>query len=363
METQARPATGHLVMNILEGLINDHAKKGGDFDDLSMGVSAFGEAKKYSFFQINQLLHRYISKKNASTMDAFLPAGDINFNRQHTIRYKSNPSLSFPSSDIQNIRFWNESDTAFAEVVVNFMGLFGPSSPLPAFFTERILHADPGDTSVQDFLDIFNHRILDLLQRVWEKYRYYQCYERGQDNFSQWMFSLIGISHVELERYSDLQWERLIPYAGLIAMKVTNVEKVSRIIEGYFDIHGVAIEQCVLREVMICEDQTNRMGIINCAMGEDLVLGESVLDRMGKIRINILNLTIEEFKRFLPSGDWNQPLQQLIQFLMTDQFDVEIRIQANSGSHMGATMGEDSMMGWNTCLGEPEITENYDAII
>lgn len=349
-------------MNILEGIISEEGISDIGASDQSADLSAFHEAKKYSFFQINQLLHRYISKRNApghSTSNL----NSLNFNRQHTIRYKANPSLSFPSSDIQNIRLWHESDKEYAEVVVNFMGLFGPSSPLPAFFTERILHADPGDTSVQDFLDLFNHRVLDLLQRVWEKYRYYQCYEKGQDTFSQWMFSLIGISHVELSEYSDLKWERLMPYAGLIAMKVTNVEKVSKIIEGYFGISNVQIEQCVLREVMISDDQINRMGIVNCAMGDDLVLGESVLDRMGKIRINILDLSVPQFTDFLPSGESNQPLQQLIKFLMTDQFDVEIRIQAKGGAHIGSTMGDNAMMGWNTCLGEPEGNESYDAII
>lgn len=326
------------------------------------GHEIFSEAKQYSFFQINQLLHRYLSKQNTKSSNAHISS---TYNsKKHTVRYKANPSLSFPSSDISDIRLWMESDKEFAEVVVNFMGLFGPSSPLPAFFTERILHAEPGDTSVKDFLDLFNHRILDLLQRVWEKYRYYQCYEAGEDAFSQWMFSLVGITHVELCEYSDLEWSRLMPYAGLIALKVTNAEKISKIVEGYFGIAGVELEQCVLRQVEVADDQLNKMGIINCEMGGDLVLGDSVLDRMGKIRLHLLNLSIGQFQQFLPGGREHMPLKQLVKFLMTDQFDVEIRLQASGSSHLSSSMGDEgAMMGWNTCLGQPDTHEMYDAVI
>ena len=349
-------------MTMLDALISQQETSGLVDTPANMDVAAFSEAKQYSFFQINQLLHRYLNKRNLNKVD--VSSKNTSSRKKHTVRYKANPSLSFPSSDIQDIRLWIESDKEFAEVVVNFMGLFGPSSPLPAFFTERILHAEPGDTSVQDFLDLFNHRILDLLQRVWEKYRYYQVYERGQDEFSRSMFALVGITHIELCEFSDLQWSRLMPYAGLIAMKVTNVEKVSRVIEGYFNIEGVDIEQCVLREVQVNSDQINQMGIINCEMGSDLVLGESVQDRMGKIRINLRNLTVAQFGEFLPGGVMNSPLKQLVKFLMTDQFDVEIRLQASGKLHLQSNMdGEHAMMGWNTCLGEPVDDEVYDAIL
>ncbi|PCJ34474.1 MAG: type VI secretion system baseplate subunit TssG [Moraxellaceae bacterium] len=361
-------------MTMLEQIINQTPTIESSVTD---DVSVFSASKQYSFFQINQLLHRYLNKQNAGEIDDS-KAGFSDSRKKHTVRYKSNPSLSFPSADIENIRLWAESDKEFAEVVVNFMGLFGPSSPLPAYFTERILHSEPDDTSVQDFLDLFNHRILDLLQRVWEKYRYYQCYDNGGDSFSQRMFSLIGITHVELCEYSDLQWSKLMPYAGLIALKVTNVEKVSKIVEGYFGINNVTIEQCVLRQVDICDDQLNQMGIVNCTLGNDLVLGESVLDRMGKICIHLQDLSVDQFNQFLPGGKKNKPLKQLISFLMTDQFDVEIRLQAKDLSHICSTMsgfepeseselepgaGVGSMMGWNTCLGEPVDNEHYHAVI
>jgi len=346
----------------------------------------FFDAKQYSFFQINQLLHRYLDNKNldnknldTKNLDSRITSrrgvgivadkegikrGFSQSRKNHTVRYKANASLSFPSSDIQSIGLWQENDKEFADVTVNFMGLFGPASPLPAFFTERILHAEADDTSVRDFLDVFNHRVLDLLQRVWEKYRYYQCYDRGNDDFSQWMFSLVGISHIELCEYGDLSWSRLMPYAGLIALKVTNVEKMTKVIEGYFGIENVEIDQCVQRDVKICADQLNQMGITNCGMGNDLVLGDSVLDRMGKFRLNLFDLTVEQFNQFLPGGTMNKSLRQLVKFLMTDQFDVEIRLQAKGRSHLHSSMdGDNFMMGWNSCLGGPVEQETYDAII
>ena len=319
--------------------------------------STFDDARYYSFFQINKLLHRHLQKKNAQE--------DSGIAKKGTVRYRANDSLSFPASDIENIRFWRENDKDFAEVVVNFMGLYGPSSPLPVFFTERILFADQAEPTTRDFLDLFNHRFIDLLQQCWEKYRYFQCYEDGRDDYSQWMFSLAGISHIELCEFSELSWHRLMPYAGLIAQKVINSETLARIIEGYFDIPTVEVEQCVLRDVTIMNDQLNSLGIANCQLGGDLVLSNAVQDRMGKIRIHISDLSVTQYQGFLTDGEQHNTLKQLIKFLMRDQLDFDIALKVVGKQHLSQILRDtsDTRLGWGACLGEPEIAENYVTLV
>ena len=103
---------------------------------------------------------------------------------------------------------------------------------------------------------------------------------------------------------------------------------------------------------------------MNCQLGNDLVLGETVLDRMGKIRINLQDLTSHQFNGFLPTGSDHVSLKQLVKFLMTDQFEVEIQLQTKDEINLQSSLeGDNAMMGWNTCLGDPISSENYSAVI
>ena len=51
------------------------------------------------------------------------------------------------------------------------MGLYGPSSPLPNHYTEDVLWASADEDAARSFLDLFNHRLISLVFRAWEKYR------------------------------------------------------------------------------------------------------------------------------------------------------------------------------------------------
>ena len=93
------------------------------------------------------------------------------------------PSVAFPASEIQSLK---RAPDGTPSMRVNFMGLIGPWACC------RMLHANwcmsacaRSDTTLRDFLDIFNHRMISLFYQAWEKYRFTFAYERGErDRFS-----------------------------------------------------------------------------------------------------------------------------------------------------------------------------------
>ena len=59
-------------MTMLETLIRQHESGGNVEAPASVDLSAFSESKQYSFFQINQLLHRDLNKRNLNETDLSL---------------------------------------------------------------------------------------------------------------------------------------------------------------------------------------------------------------------------------------------------------------------------------------------------
>ena len=95
------------------------------------------------------------------------------------MRFGVNNSLSFPPSQIHAVNWEDEIPL----MTVNFMGLTGPMGVLPYVYSELIAaRARNRDRSMAAFFDIFNHRIISLFYRAWEKYRSPVAYERdGED--------------------------------------------------------------------------------------------------------------------------------------------------------------------------------------
>ncbi|UXI02692.1 type VI secretion system baseplate subunit TssG [Photobacterium sp. TY1-4] len=113
-----------------------------------------------------------------------------------TIRFSIPQHLGFTGSVIDSIRVDNESDGKVV-VDVNLMGLTGPNGALPRHYTELILERVKNkDTAMRDFFDIFNHRLISLQYRAWEKYQYHIAYERyltqHQSTFDDVLKSITG---------------------------------------------------------------------------------------------------------------------------------------------------------------------------
>ena len=84
------------------------------------------------------------------------------------------------------------------------MGLTGPSGVLPRHYSE-LLYKIQRDAkglekhALRDWLDCFNHRLVSLFYRAWEKYRFTIPFERGEyngpepDPFTNSLYCLIGL--------------------------------------------------------------------------------------------------------------------------------------------------------------------------
>ncbi len=310
----------------------------------------------YSFFQAVRLLDDYHRLQKTAEGRTEL--------KQTLIQFSVNPALDYHDSDLDSIEITQTEGQVKAKLQVNFMGLYGASTPLPVFYSEAIIQADEGDDHSKDFMDLFNHRMISLVYKCWEKYRYYLNYKKGNtDQFSNWMFSLMGMYKsddiVDLRNDSDIQWHKLLPSLAMLGMRCHSKSIIESILKSYFNWQNIRIKSNIKRYVYIDEEQQNRLGLQNAVLGDDLVLGAQIEDRSGKFRVIISKLPYHLFCQFLPDGDYHLGLKKLINFLLRDQLDYDIELQLLIPEVPTLRLGYNcnEKLGLTTWIGENSISD------
>lgn len=278
------------------------------------------------------------------------------------LEFEANPSLGFPGSDIDQVRFFEEQGELRARLRINPIGLFGSSSPLPAFYGEQALGDGEDGNPTRAFLDLFNNRLQRLMLPIWQKYRYRARFTSGAcDPFSAQLFALIGLRGETIRGASELNWKRLLPYLGLLSLRAHSAALIESVLRYYFKHAELHIEQCLERRVEILQEQRNRLGLANSELGESLVLGEQVRDRGGKFRIHVRQLSWDRFHEFLPIGNGYQPLCALVRFTLRDPLDYDLRLQLRADDIRELRIGSDNTcrLGWTSWLGR----EHADGLV
>ncbi len=319
-------------------------------------------SKQYSFFQAVQLLNDF----NKLVKD---DEGKESL-KETLIQFSVNPQLIFNKSDVDSVSINESNEKMIAQMSVNFLGLYGSTSPLPAFYSESILQAKNGFDSTQDFMDLFNHRMISLVYKCWEKYRYYQQYkmssekEGSSDVFTNRMFALCGLVRPEQRNDSDVNWHRLLPFLGMLGMRCHSASVIESILRFYFNYKNFHIVSNMQRFVEIEDDQQNRLGEQCSTLSDDLVLGNLVEDRSGKFRIKITNLSYERFIQFLPEGENYQSLRKIVDYVLRDQldYDIELQLVKYAVPELSLSHHNQEKLGWTTWFGA-QIQENKSVIV
>jgi type VI secretion system protein ImpH len=305
----------------------------------------------FSFFQLIALLERRF--RDAPAVGAATEAG------RERIRFRALPSLAFPPADIAAVASHGGAGGAdgLVAVTVTFLGLFGPASPLPTYYTEDLLGDDPGQETVRDFLDLFNHRLISFVYKAWKKYRYYAQFRRGADDaFSGYLFALMGLPPAAPQA-SEIDRRRLLGHAGLLGLNCRSAGVIERVLAHYFEV-PVRIEEAVERLLEIPASQCHRLGGRRTSLGVDWLLGERLPDRAGKFRIWIGPVTQAVFRSFLPDGANHKALIELVTLLLRDPLDYDVRVLLAPGEmepwHLG---GPPSPLGWFLWLGQANAAE------
>jgi type VI secretion system protein ImpH len=317
----------------------------------------FSEAYRFDFFQAVRLLERLYPKRQRVGRGDTAPADEV-------VRFRTRPSLAFPPSQLYSIAARN-GDAAHAaeapppepvEMTVAFMGLTGPLGVLPDFYTELVAErARQKDKTLWEFLDLFNHRLLSLFYRAWEKYRFPIGYERDRaDAFTEYLFHLIGLGGRELRGDQlHLPDRSLLFYGGLIMQRPHSANAVEAIISDYFKVPA-RVEQFAGQWLELEEDEQTRLGAANHELGVSAIAGTRVWDDQSKFRLLLGPMKFTQFISFLPPGQSFKPLTGLVGFLVGQEFDFDVQLALHAAEvpacHLTTQPDTQPRLGWTTWL-------------
>lgn len=315
-------------------------------DPKSLMDQIFEKGHQFNFFQLVYLFEQLF--ESDKPMNKTWDAG---------IRFHANPGLGFPGSDIYQVRK-NSNNPAQLECILNFMGLYGVSSPLPQYFYTEIAKSSEKSEPVRDFLDIFNHRLYQIFYRSWKKYRGYLNYQQGgRDDHSQRLMSLAGLGTRNATLPLKIVPVRIISFIGRLSSRARNKEGLCSMLTEFFDAIHFEIQEFIPRWVAI----SNRVQLgsktetTKPILGQNIVVGEKILDFNGKFRIRIGPLSIDQFYNFLPGGEFSTILHQFVRMYVRDWLYYDLLLLLRSAEIPELILGGvHTQLGWNTWLGKPK---------
>lgn len=282
----------------------------------------FGEPQRFSFFQAVRLLKRLRPEAPAP--------GEGDEPGREPVRFATDVSLSFPPSDVAALDRSRDEASA-PRMAVPFFGVASPASygSLPASYTEFVrAEARLKNDAPREFLDLFNHRLVALFYRAWEKHRFAVGYERAPAGeggmFERALFSILGLGTAAHRRRLPLPDLALLRWAGVFARGRATVEGLERVVEGYFGVPAAA-EQFVLRRHVIEPGELAPLGL-GARLGQDTILGRTLPVSQGHLRLVIGPVERRTFTRFLPTGDAFPALREIVRFATGGEIDFDVRL-------------------------------------
>lgn len=268
--------------------------------------------------------------------------------REEYVALGQNPSLAFPPSTIDGARRTGNDGIA---IFVQFLGLCGPQGAMPLALTqEAYQYLLSDDDALARFFDLFNNRFLQLFFRAWADVRPIAQHDRPRDDrFERYVGAHVGLGsdvYRGLDKVPDMA---KAGYAGLMAPAAKSASRLRDLIAGLFGVR-VEVQEFVGLRLVLDETERSRLGKANATLGGDAMIGAALYSVQDKFRVRLYVRTLEQYKRFLPTGNRARPLADAVHFYvgMALEYDVELALPAGEVAPM--QLGKAGQLGWTSWL-------------
>lgn len=285
------------------------------------------DAPGFDFFQAVRLLEAAGPSKNPTPERP-----------NAALRLRAAAELSFPAADLRRA-YLNEQGELVLEA--NFFGFYGVDAPLPAYFTNTVATDDDAGRCVRTFLDLFGGRFYELLYLAWKKPRAH-LFDSGDNLLEAYLLALSGTSH-------GTRRDLALRFAGVLGSRAKGSGALVGILQESLDVPAQ------IEEFVPCWVAVGTVSVLGCrgmTLGDDLVLGEHVLDVSRKINIVLGPMKQEQALDLLPGNPAGADFYDLLKSYLPPTLEFDLILQVVS-SPAGQVLGQDPLyLGWTLRLGE-----------
>ncbi len=313
------------------------------------------DINSFSFFQAIRILQA--ARPDREQVGRFVDPS------REAVRFGAHRGIGFPASEIQTL----ESDgDGPVRMRVNFMGLIGPMGVLPHHYT--LLAAERGrakDSAYAEFLDLFHHRLISLFYRAWEKSRFDKPAGTAGDPLREHLLDLVGAGVPAQRAGLGFEEDALLYYSGLLSAATRSAVALEQLIEDYFEVPAKVIEfeggwfPLSERDLCVLGDESGPAS----RLGQGAVVGDEIWDPQSRVRIRIGPMALDDYERFLPTGDAFARLRGLTRYFSNDEQEFELQLVLEKSSVSGCTVGDDEWsqpLGWSTWLSSGQFARDAD---
>lgn len=345
--------------------------------NLTVAEQLLAETYRFEFYQAVKLIERIINGSAPTElppellemMQSFLklasvtlPIGDSREPGHDRVRFRSTVKMDFPASDLEKLSPPASAD-APPILQVNFMGLAGVHGPLPPPYTELIQERVwQGDTTLRDFLDIFNNRLVALMYKARQRQRIgFEVNTPWESKFADYLLALLGLGIPRLQSRLQVEDQALLFYTGLFVHQPRSLSALENLLCDFFRVQVVS-EPCLGQWWYLPEEEYTYLGVTgqNQILGQTALAGTRVWEQQSKFALHLGPMGLVQFIDFLPIGWGFMPLCELTNFWVGPELDFEITLTLKAkevpvtclSAHHG------SRLGWTSWLKVKEFQKN-----
>ena len=274
--------------------------------------------------------------------------GDSATRRDDYVALGEDPYLDFPAATLARA---DRDSRQRVRLFVKFLGLLGPQGALPLATTEEA-HAWhlSHDDAFPRFLDILNHRFLQLFFRAWADARPIAQHDRPDlDRFGAYIGAAVGIASQHMRGRDAVPDAEKLAFAGLVAPQARSASRLRSFLAGLFGTE-VEIEEFVGSRLVFQKDERTRLGRRHCGLGVDALIGASVFSVEDKFRIRLFTANLADYRRFLSSGDRSAMLADAVFHVLGDQLDWDVELALPAGRVEPVRLGRSGELGWTSWM-------------
>lgn len=302
----------------------------------------FSEPYRFEFQQAVRILERLHAAWRLLG-DAFAPDQEI-------VQLKSNVYLSAPPSDIYTYEAQKGALWGRPVLTVNFLGIAGLQGPLPLPYTERIMERRAAkDFALDDFLQIFNHRLLSIFRRIYKKSSIGTADvgpEETQVGSAVQAFAGMGIA--SLRNRQRLPDRALMGFSGLLWHQPQSATMLTNMIKDFFNVPACVQPFSPAWKRMKASDQS-RLGATlgqHQKLGKVACLGRRFWDELAGVHVVLGPLDLKAYEKFLPQGTGYAMLLDMMRYTLPPELDIDLSVRLKADQIPPSVLGKGAQLGY-----------------